>query len=133
MAVFSTSNIRGFAINSILFLIIAIFSGIMWNLTNVLQIIDLLPLVNVEIPYNMREMFSLLSFANIDIEIVKVFVQEVMMGSSQVNSKSHRFKGKYPSGNILVNLSSLIFIWIIGLMYLLLIFIIKRITKNSKM
>ena len=74
VAVFSTTNIRGFATNSILFLIIAIFSGIMWNLTNVLQIIDLLPLVNVHIPYNMREMFSLLSFANIDIEIVKVFV-----------------------------------------------------------
>ena len=47
----------------------------MWGLTNILQMIDLLPLVNIRIPFNMREMFSLLSFANVDIEVLKVFMQ----------------------------------------------------------
>ncbi len=117
--------------NCVLFLLIAVFSGIMWSLTNALQIIDLLPLVSVAIPYNMRQMFSLLSFANIDIEIVKVFVQEMIMGNSKVIYQNHRFRGKYPSGNILINLSSLIFLWIIGLLYLLILYILKRTTRSA--
>ena len=43
----------------------------MWGLLHTLQLLNYLPLINVRVPPNMRGLFQVLGFANLDIKLVK--------------------------------------------------------------
>ena len=70
MQTFSTSSYRGVIVDFSIFFSIVVFSGVLWSLGNTVQLMSFLPLVNVFVPYNFKQLFRILGFINMDIEIV---------------------------------------------------------------
>ena len=51
----------------------------MWSLLNAVQLLNFLPLMNVEVPENMNALFELLGFANMDIKLVEQAFTEYLI------------------------------------------------------
>ena len=58
----------------------------MWSFVNAIQVLNFLPLVNVNIPDNMTVLFDLLGFANMEIELVEVAFTDYMMNKKEIQS-----------------------------------------------
>ena len=69
-SLFSTDSLKGFLINFLLFLVVLFFSGLLWNLANFVQLLNLLPALNIFIPRNVRVLFSFLDIANLNIQFL---------------------------------------------------------------
>ena len=75
----STATLSGLMINLGIVIGLTITMEAMWSFVNAIQLLNFLPLVNVKIPDNMTILFDLLSFANMEIELVEVAFTEYMM------------------------------------------------------
>ena len=42
----------------------------MWNLLHIIQLLNFLPLINVRVPPNMKLLFEILGFANMDVKLI---------------------------------------------------------------
>ena len=51
----------------------------MWSLLNAVQLLNFLPLMNVQVPENMNALFELLGFANMDIKLVEQAFTEYLI------------------------------------------------------
>lgn len=110
----STATMSGLMINLGIVIGLTITMEAMWSFVNAIQLLNFLPLVNVKIPDNMTILFDLLSFANMEIELVEVAFTEYMMNAEEVESTplNERFeKYGYENRSILVNSSAVIMIW----------------------
>ena len=63
----SLNSVWGTALNLGFFLAMTALSGMLWSLTNFLQLANFLPAVGLPVPLNVRMMFSLLAVANVNI------------------------------------------------------------------
>lgn len=82
----STATLSGLLINLGIVVGLTITMEAMWSFVNAIQLLNFLPLVNVNIPDNMTILFDLLGFANMEIELVEVAFTEYMMNSEEVQS-----------------------------------------------
>ena len=69
-SLFTAASLRGFLINIVLFVLILLLSGLLWSLANFVQLVNMLPGLNLFIPKNVRVMFSFLGIANLNIQFL---------------------------------------------------------------
>ncbi len=77
------------SVDCALFLTIGLISGVLWNLANVVQLIAFLPLLNVFLPYNVSQLFTILGFVNMDLSIAEDFLSNNLLHSSSLDNTPH--------------------------------------------
>ena len=82
----STASLPGLLVNLGVVVGLTITMEAMWSFVNAIQVLNFLPLVNVNIPDNMTVLFDLLGFANMEIELVEVAFTDYMMNKKEIQS-----------------------------------------------
>ena len=86
---FDTSSYRGVIVDFSLFFFILIFSGVLWSLANTVQLMSFLPLVNVFMPYNLKKLFHIFGFINMDVQIIEATLQNYLFGTEKITSEPY--------------------------------------------
>ena len=61
----------------------------MWSLLNSVQLLNFLPLINVNVPPNMSALFELLGFANMDIRIIEQIFTNYVIDATNLKQEPY--------------------------------------------
>ena len=111
-------SVAGTALNLGFFLATTVLSGMLWSLTNFLQLANFLPAVGLPVPLNVRLLFSLLAVANVNIEFLEAFLNTAFSASSpgletRSATSSPALAELMPSTQLLLNSAVLLALWLL--------------------
>lgn len=111
---FSTATMSGLLINLAVAMILGTTMEAMWSLLNAVQLLNFLPLINVDVPANMNALFELLGFANMDIQLVEEAFVNYMIEADELEQEpynEHFEDYGLESHSILVNSAAPLMLW----------------------
>ncbi len=102
----------------------------MWNLLNILQVINLLPLLSLYFPPNVTRMFGFFAFANAESDTMQNLFEDYVIDGDNLRRESYspRFEELgYESTSILINSGSQLFLSGIILIVYPLVFALSKV------
>ena len=113
---FSTATMSGLMINLGISMLLGTTMESMWSLLHAVQLLNFLPLINVEVPINMRVLFEVLGFANMDVKVINGLFTDYMIESESLAEEpynDHFAEYGIDSHSILVNSAEPLMLWAI--------------------